>query len=75
MREEAILLQNVLRCIQPDVGDLCSVRVCDDKDGALYLSNNQVSSACTTHMDVHRHFLRELVSSKQISIGHVASEE
>ena len=43
--------------------------------GEIVLAENPVSSSNSKHIDVRRHFLRELVDRKSIEVEHVISAE
>ena len=48
--------------------------VFEDDRGALQLSNNLVLNSNSKYIDVHHHFLRELVRQGDISVNNVLSE-
>ena len=45
-----------------------------DKTSAINISKNPVQHYRTKHIDIHHHFIRELVENKTIVIEHVATE-
>ena len=51
----------------------CSA-IFEDNQGAVQLSQNLISNSNPKHVDVRRHFLRELVRQGNISVSHVPSE-
>ena len=46
----------------------------EDNQGAVQLSQNPVSNSNSKHIDVRRHFFRELVYQGNISASHVPSK-
>lgn len=50
-------------------------QVWSDNSSAVALASNPVFHACTKHIEVDVHFIREKVASKFINVGHVSSSE
>ena len=46
-----------------------------DKEGAIKLAANPRSSACTKHIDIRFHFIRELVRTGTIAVEHIPTKE
>ena len=46
-----------------------------DNQGAIQLSNNNKFHACTKHIDVHYHFIREALENKLLEIKYVPTDE
>ncbi|CAB1117636.1 unnamed protein product [Ectocarpus sp. CCAP 1310/34] len=62
--KEVLFLEQVWRFMFP---------VFEDNQGAIHLAQNPISSSNSKHIDVRHHFIRELVSRKEISIFDVES--
>ena len=71
--KELLFLRQVWRFMVPGKGMPC-FPVFEDNQGALQLSKNAVSNSNSKHIDVRRHFLRELVRQGDIIVNHVTSE-
>ena len=71
--KELLFLRQVWRFVLPVKGMSCFPFFEDDQ-GAVQLSQNPVSNSNSKHIDVRRHFFRELVCQGDISVGHVPSE-
>ena len=71
--KELLFLRQVWRFMIPVKGMPC-FPVFEDNQGALQLSKNPVSNSNSKHIDVHHHFLRELVRQGDIVVNHVPSE-
>lgn len=68
--KEAIFIRGVLSFTKPRTeGHRISAH--EDKEGAICLANNPLSSARSRHEDVRHHSLRELVDKQYIRIEHV----
>ena len=48
--------------------------VFEDSQGAVQLAQNPITNSNSKHMDVHHHFLRELVRQRDIKVVQVPSE-
>ena len=46
-----------------------------DNIGATYLSSNPVFYACTKHIEVDFHFVRERVARKQLQVKFISSKD
>jgi histone deacetylase 1/2 len=46
-----------------------------DNIGATYLSVNPVFHACTKHIEIDYHFMREQVAKKALEIHHISSHD
>ena len=71
--KELLFLRQVWRFMLPGKGMPC-FPIFKDNQGVVQLSQNPVSNSNSTHIDVRRHFLRELVREGDISVSHVPSE-
>ena len=71
--KELLFLRKVWRFMIPGKGIPCFL-VFEDDRGALQLSNNPVLDSNSKDIDVHHHFLRELVRQEDISVNNVLSE-
>ena len=71
--KELFFLRQVGRFMIPGKG-MPRVPVFEDNQGALQLSKNPMSNSNSKHIDVRRHFLRELVRQGDIIVNHVPSE-
>ena len=71
--KEVLFLRQVWRFMLPGKGMPC-FPIFEDNQGAVQLSQNPVSNLNSKHIDVRRHFLRELVHQGDISVRHVPSE-
>ena len=45
-----------------------------DNTSAINISKNPVQHSRTKHIDIHHHFIRELVENKTVVIEHVATK-
>ncbi|CAM9923281.1 unnamed protein product, partial [Discosporangium mesarthrocarpum] len=71
--KELLFVMNVVYFMQPKYG-VPSVYVLEDNSGAIDLAQNSLSSGRTKHIEVHHHFIGDLVPKGEIRIFHVASE-
>ena len=58
----------------PELSGSC-VRVFEDNQGAIALATNPLNSSRSKHMEVHFHFVIELLRAKKVGFRFVASEE
>ena len=72
--KEALFVKGVLSFIIPPISEN-SIKVLVDNDGAISPANNSLSPARTKHIDVRFHFIRELTTSKTISVEYVPTKE
>ena len=70
--KELLFLRQVWRFMLPGKGMPC-FPIFEDNQGSVLLSPNPVSNLNLKHIDVRRHFLRELVHHGGISVSHVPS--
>ena len=47
----------------------------EDNEGAIFLAKNQQVSMCTKHIDVHYHFIRDLVEEGLLKLEYVGTDE
>ena len=45
-----------------------------DNLSAIKISKNPIQHSRTKHIDIHHHFIRELVEDKNVALEHVATE-
>ena len=72
--KEALFTGAILSFVCPEPSGSC-VRDFEDNQGGIALARNPLSSARSKHIDVHFHFVGELLRAKKIDIQFVASEE
>ena len=70
--KELLFLRQVWRFMLPGKGMPC-FPIFEDNQGAVQLSQSPVSNSNSKHVDVRRHFLRELVRQGDISVSNVPS--
>lgn len=58
--------------IEYDIQQDTMILLCDNIN-AINISKNLVQHSRTKHIDIHHHFIRELVETKIISLEHVRS--
>ena len=46
----------------------------EDNTGAIFLTNNDVMSQRTKHIDTRHHFVREMISNGEITVKYIRSE-
>lgn len=63
------------RLVADTGGELNSVRVLGDNQGAIALTKNPVFHARTKHIDIHHHFVRERVSEGSVVAEYVPTGE
>ena len=65
------------RCLLADlgVGRHSSTIIYTDCPSTLAVARNLVFHACTKHIDVHYHYVRERLSSGKISLDYVPTQE
>jgi len=51
------------------------VKIHCDSQSAIHLANHQVYHERTKHIDIHLHFVRDMIETKEIMVEKVASEE
>ena len=71
--KELLFLRQVWRFVLPGERMSCFT-IFEDNPDAVQLSQNPVSSSNSKHIDVRRHFFREVVRQGDISVSHVPSE-
>ncbi len=59
-----------LRCLLADlgVGQSSATTIFTDSQSALAVARNRVFHACTKHIEVHYHYVRERFSAREISL-------
>ena len=72
--KETLFTGAVLSFFCPELSGSCA-RVFEDNQGATELDANLLSFARSKHIDVHFHFVGELLRAKKIDIQFVSSEE
>ena len=65
--KEALFTGAVLSFVCPELRGSC-VRVFEDNQGAIELAANPLSSARSKYIDVHFHFVGELLRAKKVDI-------
>ena len=63
--------RSVMSFMQPNV---CEITLMKDKKGAKAMAENPLSLGRSKHIDVRRHFIRELVWRKELKVVHGESE-
>ena len=71
--KELLVLRQIWRFVLLRKGMPC-FPVLEANQGAVQLAQNPVTNSNPKHIDVHHHFLRELVRQKDIKVMHVPSE-
>lgn len=54
---------------------VCKVFLVNDNQSALKLCNNFVFNARSKHIDIRHHFLKDLVTKKQVVLEYLSTEE
>ena len=72
--KEAMFVRYVLEFLEPGKR-LPPIVLREDKEGAIHLAQNPLSSGRTKHIDVRYHFVRDLVKKGQVRIEYVPSAE
>lgn len=70
--KEALFVNGVLAFMMPNK-DLEGIMVLENKEGAIALAENPLSSSNSKHIDVRHHFLRDLVDKGKIDVEHVGT--
>ena len=73
--KEALFVRAVLSFIAPETNDGASIKVLEDNQGAKALVENPLSSAKSNHIDARFHLIRNLFSTRKISVEYGASAE
>ncbi|MCO5569483.1 hypothetical protein L7F22_023196 [Adiantum nelumboides] len=62
-----------LRCLTADfnVGQDTANTIYIDNQSALVVARNPIFHACTKHIEVHYHYVRERLSTREISLAYV----
>ena len=70
--KEAIWLKGMIG--EMGIGQGC-VKIHCDSQSVIHLVNHQVYHERTKHIDIHLHFVRDMIETKKIMVDKVASEE
>ena len=46
----------------------------EDNTGAIFITNNEVVSQQTKHIDIRHHFVREMIMNRQLNVKYIRSE-
>lgn len=70
--KEAMFLKSfILEC----TGIICKVLLFNDNQSAQKLSSNSVFHARSKHIDIRHHFVRDLVTKKQVNLEYVCTDD
>ena len=72
--KEALFVNGMLQFLRPSRKPR-KIDVFDDKEGAIALAENPLSSSRSKHIDVRHHFLKNLTEEGMIEVTHVPSEK
>ncbi len=66
-----------LRCLLDDlgVGQSSATTIFTDSQSALVVARNHVFHACTKHIEVHYHYVRERFSTGENSLAYVPTQD
>ena len=45
-----------------------SIPIYGDNQGSIFIASNAVQESCTKHIDIHYHYIRELVVAKEVEL-------
>ncbi len=71
--QEALYIRQLLKDLKYEQTDPTPLFI--DNQGAITLSNNQMTNKRTKHIDVRYHFIRDIVEKKEIICGYISTEE
>lgn len=72
--KEALYVRGILRFLRPEM-KFSGISVFEDNQGAIALAENPLSSSNSKHIDVRRHFVRELSANGDITVKHVSTNK
>ena len=72
--KEGLFVKAVLPFIVPSLSEK-SIKVLVENEAAIKIAANLLSSARMKHIDVHFHFIRELVRTCTIAVEHIPTKE
>jgi hypothetical protein len=55
--------------------DLTPIPFCGDNQGSIFMAQNPVTEKCSKHIDVHFHYICEVVASRKVELFFVNGEE
>ena len=70
---ECVWLRRLLADL--DVGQQSSTTILTDSQSALAVARNPMFHACTKHIEVHYHYVRERLSAGEISLAYVPTQD
>ena len=51
-----------------------SILIYSDNQGSIFIASNTVQESCTKHIDIHYHYICELVVAKEVELQFVPGE-
>ena len=45
-----------------------SIPIYGDNQGSIFIASNAVQESCTKHIDIHYHYIHELVVAKEVEL-------
>jgi len=51
------------------------IPLCGDNQGAIFNATNTVTEKCTKHMDIHFHYIREVVEQGKVCLYFVKTDD
>ena len=73
--KEALWLSHLLKELGCAGGDLDTVTIHADNQGAIALAKNPEHHARTKHIDVQYHFIREHVEANRVQLSYISTHE
>jgi hypothetical protein len=52
-----------------------NIPLCRDNQGSIFLASNAVQKKCTKHIDLHYHYIREVVDQHKVKIYFVLTDQ
>ena len=49
--------------------------ICSDNQAAIFISSNPVTERRSKHIDIHYHYIRELVEDKKVEVFYISTDE
>ena len=70
---ECIWLRRLM--VDLGVGQSSVTTILTDNQSALAVARNPIFHACTKHIEVHYHYVREILSAREISLAYVPTQD
>ena len=49
--------------------------ICSDNQGAIFISSNPITECQSKHIDIHYHYVRELVEDKKVEVFYISTDD